>query len=99
VATSKDGTRQSGKGGDFISRPNLFGRGSAHSMPALADHSNCGLAIDAVLRAGNAIMLGGTRDGGALCITVLEGDTRHRTYCSNYNELEDALAQLREFFE
>jgi len=99
VATNKDGNKPSGKGGEFVSRPNVFGAKGNHVMPSFADHSTTGLAIDCVLRSGNAVIIGGTRDGGAVCITVLEGDTRHRTYCSNYNELEDALAQLREFFE
>ena len=98
MAINKDGSRASGKGGEFVSKPNVFGQRPAGRAPAFADHTDCGLALDVVIHAGHALIIGSTRDGGALCITVLEGDTRHRTYCATTEELGDALARLREFF-
>jgi len=42
--------------------------------------------------------VGRTRDGGAMVLTVLDGDNRHRTYCSSTAELEAALESLEAAF-
>jgi hypothetical protein len=55
-------------------------------------------ALDTVIAAGCAVMLGQTRDQGAIMITILEGDNRHRTYCSNEQELDDAIAAMIETY-
>ncbi|SRR6266705_3793729 len=87
--------QQAGKGPSWDTRPNPFadkagGKATAH----LADLSRLGLACDAVLSQGCALMFGLTRDGGAVVLTVLDGDQRHRTYCSNQVELEAAIDSL-----
>ncbi len=85
----------SGKGGDFNTRKNPFAQVRLVSRrPSLADNTSVGLALDQILKQGCAVMLGGTRDGGALVLTILDGDDRHRTYCSNEGELDAALQTI-----
>jgi|ERR1700688_3997106 len=86
---------EKGKGGLWDTRPNPFGQSkTSHIAPELASVSSLGLSFDRVLRTGCAIMLGHTRDGGAVVLTVLDGEQRHRTYCANDAELEEAIAAL-----
>jgi len=81
-----------GKGGNFATRKNPFTQTQgARNRPSLADNSSVGLALDAILNSECAIIVGSTRDGGALVLTILDGDERHRTYCSNDGELDDAI--------
>lgn len=88
-----------GKGGNFDSRPNPFaGKATRGKAPRLSDALHVAGVLDEVMDTGCAVMLGHTRDGGALCITVLDGDTRHRTYCSDDGELADAVNSLHETF-
>jgi len=49
------------------------------------------LAIDAVTRAGGAIMVGRTSDGGALSVCILDGDTKIKEYP---HTIEEAVALL-----
>lgn len=89
-----------GKGAEWDSRPNPFASTkSVGHAPALGDVQGLGLAVDKVLDAGCAILIGHTRDGGALVLTVLDGDQRHRTYCSNSDELEAAVKALSFVYE
>jgi len=84
-----------GKGGDFSTRKNPFtARKSAGVRPRLDEVSSVGTAIDAILDAECAVIIGSTRDGGALVITILDNDERHRTYCSNPEELEEAITEV-----
>jgi hypothetical protein len=92
--------KQTGKGGNFESKRNPFLRAvdnEAHA-PAFAEHPILGGAIDLVLRAECAIILGRTRDGGAVVLTILDGEDRHRTYCSNPSELSEALRAVVELY-
>ncbi len=87
---------ENGKGGTFDTRTNPFTskvlrKGGA---PDIAAAAGLGAALDALLKAGCAIILGQTRDGGALVVTVLDGDDRHRTYCSSEEELDEAIIAL-----
>lgn len=52
-----------------------------------------------VTSAGDALMFGRTRDGGALVLTVLSGEERVRNYASNAEEIADLLKRLREAVE
>jgi hypothetical protein len=86
---------EKGKGGLWETRPNPFSqRQVTHIAPELAAVSSLGSAFDKVLRTGCALMLGHTRDGGALVLTVLDGEQRHRTYCANDVEMEAAIEAL-----
>ena len=92
---------ESGKGGNFETRKNPFGlnlvpKGGA---PDFASVKNMGAVIDALVKAGCAIMLGRTRDEGALVLTILDGDDRHRTYCSSEEELDAAFDAMAEMYK
>jgi len=94
---SKTGT---GKGGDFATRKNPFtARKSPGSRPNLDAHGDIGTALDAILNQGCAVIIGTTRDGGALVITILDNDDRHRTYCSNEDELEEAISEIIQLYK
>jgi len=85
-----------GKGGHFDTRSNPFGgKGIPTARPNLASVPGLGGVVDSILLGGAAIMLGSTRDGGAVVITVFDGEQRHRTYCSNDRELENAFSSLQ----
>ncbi len=51
-------------------------------------------ALDAVQSAGDALLLGATRDGGALVITVCSGDQRHKFYPTSTEECEATLLDI-----
>ncbi len=55
-------------------------------------------AIEAVTQAGGAIILGVTRDGGALSICVLMDDQKSRDYPASIASAEEALRALIEYF-
>jgi len=89
---AKTGT---GKGGDFATRKNPFtARKSPGERPRMDACGSLGTALDAILDNGCAIIIGSTRDGGALVLTILENDERHRTYCSNEEELDQAIHEV-----
>lgn len=98
VATPKK--TGSGKGGDFATRKNPFteARTSGH-RPALADHATVGLALDQILKCECAVIIGTTRDGGALVLTILDNEDRHRTYCSNDDELSEAISAIMRLYQ
>jgi len=54
--------------------------------------------IDAVTRAGGAIMLGLTSDGGAFSICVLHGEDKIKEYPHGVSECLDLLQALAEYF-
>lgn len=87
--------------GQFQTRPNPFKNTPQNqgNAPELASNTFLGQAIDAAMRQGCAVLLGHTRDGGALCITILDGDDRHRTYATNGDELDQAVASMIEMYK
>jgi hypothetical protein len=62
------------------------------------DPSTLRTCIDAVTRAGGAIMLGLTSDGGAYSICVLSGDDKIKEYPHGKLECNDMLRALTEYF-
>jgi len=56
-------------------------------------------AIHATLNLGAAIMFSVTRDGGALVITILDGDNRKKVYPTNVAEVTQALEDLVASFQ
>lgn len=89
----------SGKGGNFATRKNPFTENkAAGNRPQLADCNTIGLALDQILNCECAVIIGTTRDGGALVVTILDNDERHRTYCSNDAELDDAIAAIHRLY-
>ncbi len=93
-------SKEAGKGGNFVSRPNPFGGQVQRKevRPSYGSQTLVGAALDAVINAECALILGSTRDGGALVLTVLDGEERHRTYCSSDGELQAALQALIELY-
>jgi hypothetical protein len=88
-------TPEHGKGDNFASRRNPFPLKQANnSAPNFDEIQGLGAALDAVLGAGCAILLGRTRDGGAVVLTVLDGEQRHRTYAGTTDELDAAIIAL-----
>lgn len=76
-------------------RANPFQNNQAGKATAyLADVQGLGMACDAILGEGCAIVFSRTRDGGALVVTILDDDQRHRTYCSNQVELDRAIESI-----
>jgi hypothetical protein len=53
------------------------------------------LVIAAVVDNGDAVVLGRTRDGGAVVLTILSGDEKHKFYSTNNGELADNLNLIR----
>jgi hypothetical protein len=92
--------QENGKGGNIDTRPNPFRNVVRHSQtrPDLASASDLGPVIDKIISAGCGVILASTRDGGAIVLTVLDGDTRHRTYCASDTELEEALDSLNDYY-
>lgn len=62
------------------------------------DQSLLASALHAVVSDGAALMVSATRDQGAICLTLLSGETRHRVYPSTVQELDQALRDLIESF-
>jgi len=88
-----------GKGGNFNTRANPFGNGKSVGVaPKLTGTATIGIVLDEVLAAGCAIMLGRTRDGGALVCTVLDGEERHRSYASSEQELDAMMLALHNYY-
>lgn len=87
--------QQNGKAGLWDTRPNPFKelQGRPNTV-SLGDIPRLGMALDTVLAQGCAFMFGLTRDGGAMVLTVLDGDERHRTYCSSQHDLEQAIEAI-----
>lgn len=52
-------------------------------------------AIIAATEAGDAIMLGKTRDGGALVLTILSGNDRVKQYAHDAEEIAELLREVR----
>lgn len=99
MGTKEPTPKNGGKNGEWQSRPNPFLNKTTSSAPPLAEEPHLGGVVDKVLQSGCAIMFGHTRDGGALCITVLDGQERHRTYCAHDIELSNALAALNDMYD
>lgn len=93
--------KSTGKGGDFDTRPNPFSNknGRPKSAANLTEVGTFAKAVQLLIDAGCALIVGKTRDGGAVVLTILDGEERHRTYCSNDAELEDAVNAMIDMYE
>lgn len=54
--------------------------------------------VQAALTAGCLVMLAYTSDGGALCITVKDGDDRLRSYAASVAEMDAAGQELMQLY-
>ena len=66
------------------------------SLDALSavDPSLLSRAIHAAVSDGGAFMVACTRDYGAICLTMMQGNDRAKVYCANAAELAEALTDL-----
>lgn len=87
-----------GKGGDFATGRNPFQDRPRQIGPDIGKCPALPSAVGSVLKAECAIIISLTRDGGAVCLTILDGDNRHRTYCSSQAELDDAMQALMQMY-
>lgn len=91
---------EKGKGGTLDTRPNPWtADGQRNGLrPSVADAQGFAAMCDVLLDAGCALILGATRDGGAVVLTILDGANRHRTYCGSEFELDQAVDAVRDIF-
>lgn len=91
---------ESGKGGNFDTRPNPFAgvRATPKMAADFTEVRDLAKALQLLTEAGCAMLVGRTRDGGAVVLTILDGDTRHRTYCSDADELNDAFTSIMNMY-
>lgn len=92
--------KETGKGASFDTRANPFANKTL-SPSVRADYTevpNIGKALQVLCNAGCAAIVGATRDGGAMVLTILDGDTRHRTYCSTSAELQEAVDAIIDMY-
>jgi hypothetical protein len=83
----KQGT--SGKWSAYQSKP-----AATHIEWSELDASLVGQLVQAVTQDGDAVLLGATRDGGALVITICAGDQRIKFYCTTLEQAESQLIEL-----
>lgn len=55
--------------------------------------------VQAALDVGCGVMVGNTRDGGALCITVFDGGDRHKTYMTDAEQVRRAGLAMRDLYK
>lgn len=75
------------------------GRGDSEADVRGANPELVWAAVCAVMAEGGAVMFGTTSDGGALCITVLDGGDRHKEYCHDADEINYFLESVRVTYE
>lgn len=76
-----------------------FGRRSVQREPSyLADVVGALGIIEALVAGGRAIMFSKTRDGGAWCLQVLDGDQRWKSYASSQAELNELFLELQDAY-
>lgn len=89
-----------GKGANFATERNPF-QPSQMSFGLRADYTevpNLGKALQVLIQSECAIILGRTRDGGAMVVTILDGENRHRTYCPTSEELIAAFQKIEDMY-
>jgi len=50
--------------------------------------------LAAVIETGAAVMLGGTRDGNTLVVTLMDGELREKQYCDDLDSWRQTLTDL-----
>lgn len=53
--------------------------------------------VSAIVLDGDAVLLGGTRDGGTLVLTLISGDDRLKFYAKSAEEMNGHLQEIRDF--
>src|SRR3990170_133395 len=89
-------TRLQGRGNHL--RPLVDRTGGRTGMERFADvNPDLWLAaINGCLVAGSGLLISRTSDGGAVSLTLYEGNERSRSYSASSDELAEALAVIRD---
>lgn len=76
-------------------------RGYKPALDALKaiDREILTLALLSVVEHGCALMIGATRDHGAISLILMDGQERHKLYPSTAQELDQAMRDLIESFD
>jgi len=84
----------------FQEQPYVVRNGEKAHLGAVKVSASADLwqGVQSALTAGCLVMLAYTSDGGALCVTVKDGDTRLRTYVATANEMKAAGQELMQRF-
>lgn len=93
---------QEPKGGKsvFQRQPYVVRNGSQHHLGAVKVTASTQLwqGVQAALTAGHLVMLTYTSDGGALCVTVKDGDERLRSYGTTVAEMDLMGQELMQLY-
>ena len=81
-----------------VKAPLELGGVSANVSWGLADPAMLAWFIAQLTQDGNAVILGTTRDGGALSVTVLLGDERYKHYIAPKDDLNMTLKEIGEYY-
>lgn len=91
---NKDVQSTNGKGGAFKEETVTRNTPQAGARPILTGIGDFGRIVEAVVSAGGYMSIGQTSDGGALILRILHGDKKLTTYCSNHQQLQEAIFAL-----
>jgi hypothetical protein len=84
------------KAGNGQVEPGVIFRKERSSAPRLAGCPALLVALDVVVAAGDAVIVGTTRDGGALSFTILRGEDREKIYIKSSAELAELAIVIQE---
>lgn len=91
---NKDVQSATGKGGAFKEETVTRNTPQAGARPTLTGIGDLGRIVEAVVAAGGYISFGQTTDGGALILRILHGDKKLTSYCSNHQQVQEAIFAL-----
>jgi hypothetical protein len=92
---------RNGKNGGVSERKSRLSFGAsngARQTPELGKVGRAAEIMDFVIKAGDAIVVSTTSDGGAVVVTVLAGDSREKAYASGQMELDGIFDQIEEAY-
>lgn len=89
-----NGRAHQGRGGSFKSLVNRREPGPRLNDLLGGRQQQLGDAIQAVILGGLGVLIAPTSDGGAISVTLYEGDQRLRSYASTVEEWEEILRAL-----
>lgn len=95
MSKSESTKHETGKAGHFVKSKSQYRRVlESGTYPEIANARELWSAINQCIKVGHAVIIGATRDGGALCLTILDGDDRWKTYCANEEEVREAAQRM-----
>ena len=83
-----------GRGGSFKSLVDRRGDGPRLNVILEGSQQQLGEAVHAAVMGGLGVLIAATSDGGAISVTVYDGDERFRSYASSADEWKACLGAL-----